>query len=122
MEKYDLKQETMADPKLSENAPARNCWEFFGCKDIGTCPVPNEKKLHGTHSGKNAGRSCWIIAGTMCGGSKQGSHIDKEHGCLRCNFYESVKKEEFSKPHGFKLSASLLEILKKSPSGSIPRG
>jgi hypothetical protein len=97
--------------KQFDNTQSQNCWEFFKCKDMSACPVSKETKLDGIHSGKNAGRSCWVVAGTMCGGSKQGSHIDKELGCLQCKFYSIVKEEEFRKPHGFRLSISLLHIL-----------
>ena len=52
-----------------------------------------------------------MIAGTMCGGSKQGTHVDKEKSCIECEFYNKVKNEEFSAPDGFKLSMSLFQIL-----------
>ncbi|GBD98556.1 hypothetical protein BMS3Abin07_00576 [bacterium BMS3Abin07] len=55
----------------------RNCWEFKGCgrepggknaEGLGVCPAATYERLDGIHRGKNGGRVCWIIAGTMCGG------------------------------------------------------
>lgn len=48
-----------------------NCWEFKKCGresggahayDFGVCPAATEKRLNGTHGGKNAGRACWVVA------------------------------------------------------------
>ncbi|MDA8078759.1 MAG: hypothetical protein M0Z79_07440 [Nitrospiraceae bacterium] len=114
MEQYGLNPEMFGHAKRPDATPNQNCWEFFNCKDIPTCPVPKETRLNGIHSGKNAGRACWVVAGTLCGGNKQGSHIDKEHGCLQCKFYNTVKEEEFEKPEGFRLSMSLVQILKSN--------
>ncbi|MDA8433400.1 MAG: hypothetical protein M0Z60_10630 [Nitrospiraceae bacterium] len=112
MNQYGLNPEIFADQTRAADPAARNCWEFFSCKDYSTCPVPGETRLDGVHGGKNAGRACWVVAGTMCGGSRQGSHVDKEHGCLQCKFYALVKEEEFGKSEGFKLSMSLVQMLK----------
>jgi hypothetical protein len=61
-----------------------NCWEFKKCgreaggakaKELGVCPATEDEKLNTVHGGKNAGRSCWVLAGTMCGGKVQGRHL-----------------------------------------------
>jgi len=61
-----------------------NCWEFKKCgrqpegvheHNLGTCPAPLERMLDGVHGGKNAGRACWVLAGTMCGGKVQGTFV-----------------------------------------------
>jgi hypothetical protein len=96
---------TQSEPQETE---MQNCWDFFKC--AAECPVRTEKKLHKVHRGMNAGRACWVVAGTMCGGSRQGTHVDKK-GCLACEFYKKVQKEEFSATDGFKLSTSPLKIL-----------
>jgi len=94
-----------------------NCWEFKKCerypggkneKELGTCPVTTDKRLDSTHGGLNAGRACWVVAGSMCGGMIQGSFAQKFLNCKECDFYDKVKKEEFPR---FELSATLLKRL-----------
>lgn len=94
-----------------------NCWEFKKCgrqaggehvHDLGICPATVEQRLHGVHGGVNAGRSCWVIAGTLCKGELQGTFANKYKNCEICDFYRKVKAEEFA---GFTLSALLLKKL-----------
>lgn len=86
-----------------ESLGKQNCWEFMKCgremngiksTDMGVCPVCFEKQLDGVHGGKNAGRACWVVAGTMCAGKVHGSFAEKTGDCLRCDFFKSVQKEE----------------------------
>jgi hypothetical protein len=94
----------------------RNCWEFKGCgreaggmnaTEMGICPAYVEQKLNGVHEGKNAGRSCWVVAGTFCGDRVQGTFAEKERTCLECDFYKNVRKEE----QDFLVSRHLLETM-----------
>ncbi|MDH4164450.1 MAG: hypothetical protein OEW15_17440 [Nitrospirota bacterium] len=39
---------------------------------MGLCPAAAEEALDGVHDGTNAGRSCWVVAGTLCKDSVQG--------------------------------------------------
>lgn len=80
-----------------------NCWEFMKCgrepggknvEALGICPAAVYEKLNGAHGGINAGRVCWIVAGTMCGGKVEGSFAKKYKDCRSCPFYQSVKDEE----------------------------
>ncbi len=80
-----------------------NCWDVKKCgrrtggnlaKEIGTCPAATEKKLDGVHGGKNAGRACWVVAGTMCEGKPEGTYARSFTGCRLCDFYKAVKEEE----------------------------
>lgn len=96
----------------------RNCWEFKKCgrqqggphvHDMGVCPASLEGKLDGVHGGKNAGRACWVIAGTLCQGSVQGTYANKYGSCSTCDFYNHVKQKEYP---AFKLSVVLLEQLR----------
>lgn len=96
----------------------RNCWEFKNCgrepggtheRDLGICPVAVEVRLDGQHEGKNAGRSCWVIAGTLCKGVLQGTFAQKYKSCETCDFYLKVKQEE---AHKFVLSAVLLSKMR----------
>lgn len=75
------------------------------------CPASTESRLDGIHGGKNAGRCCWVIAGTMCGKDVQGTFAKKFKECLKCNFFQLVRKEEFSH---YIMSTALLKILNLS--------
>lgn len=87
-----------------------NCWEFKNCNrgpgsNGNICSAATEMRLEGVHDGKNAGRACWAVAGTLCGGIVQGTFAKKYDTCEKCEFYRTVKKEEAA---GFVLSATLL--------------
>lgn len=95
----------------------RNCWEIRGCgreaggADVsvhGICPAYTDERLDGVHGGKNAGRACWMVAGTFCGGELQGTFAEKEKNCLKCEVYRSIKEEE--RPR-FMMSAELFRLL-----------
>jgi hypothetical protein len=99
------------------NAKKQNCWEFKSCgrepggakvKEFGVCPAPREARLDQVHGGINGGRSCWILAGTLCKGEVQGTFAQKYKNCETCDFYKQVKEEEFPK---FTLSAVLMKRL-----------
>ena len=83
-----------------------------GCKagELGVCPAASDDRLEGTHGGKCSGRACWIIAGTMCGGTAQGSFAVKYKECLECEFYKMVQDEEGP---NFEHAIFLIEKLKK---------
>jgi hypothetical protein len=95
-----------------------NCWEFKKCgrepggnkaKELGICPAAIDERLHGVHGGKNAGRACWVLAGTMCGGKVQGTFAQKNQNCAICDFFKTVKEEEHS---AYELSIVLLNRIK----------
>ncbi len=97
----------------------QNCWEYKECgrepggnkeRELGVCPAPMEKRLDGIHNGENAGRSCWIIAGTFCADKIRGTAAKKVETCTDCNFYKIVKNEEHS---SFVFSGTLLTNLMK---------
>lgn len=98
----------------------KNCWEFKKCgrepngvhaHDLGVCPATQEGRLDGIHGGNNAGRSCWVLAGTLCGGKVQGTFAQKFKNCEFCDFYQKVKQEEFPK---FQLSVMLVNKLRNN--------
>ncbi len=81
----------------------QNCWEFKKCgrepggakaKELGICPAAIETKVNGTNSGKNGGRACWALTGTLCGGKVQGTFATKLANCMSCEFYQLVGAEE----------------------------
>jgi hypothetical protein len=81
-----------------------NCWEVKKCglgpggektAEKGVCPVAQANlKADGLNNGKNAGRICWAVAGTLCGGKVQGDFASKQATCMWCDFYKLVYKEE----------------------------
>ena len=95
-----------------------NCWEYKKCgretgglraQELGICPATQEPRLDGVHGGLYGGRSCWVLAGTLCSGQVQGTFAQKYKNCELCDFYKNVKQEEFPQ---FQLSALLLAKLK----------
>lgn len=81
----------------------QNCWEFKKCgrqpgglktREFGVCPAAAEAKFDGKNHGKNGGRYCWKIAGTLCGGVVQGTFASKLMNCVACEFYKTIRAEE----------------------------
>jgi eukaryotic-like serine/threonine-protein kinase len=80
-----------------------NCWEFMKCgreyggareNELTVCPAFTETRVNGMHGGKNGGRVCWAIAGTLCLGQVRGTYAGKMSNCLECSFYMMVKDQE----------------------------
>lgn len=100
-----------------------NCWEFKKCgrqpqglksKELSVCPASINEKLDGINGGVNAGRSCWVIAGTFCGGEIQGSYAHKLNNCMECDFYKKVRDDQINDPEGYMSSKELLSLLADS--------
>jgi hypothetical protein len=79
-----------------------NCWEVKKCgrepggakaAELGVCVATRATAVNGVHGGKNGGRACWAIAGTLCGGKVQGTFAAKFANCSTCEFYGAVKRE-----------------------------
>ena len=62
--------------------------------ELGVCPAAGDGSYDGINCGKNAGRFCWAVAGTFCGGAIQGTFADKRESCLSCGFFNTVRAEE----------------------------
>ncbi len=82
----------------------QDCWEYMTCGrepggartgELGVCPAATEKALDGVHGGRNAGRACWVVAGTLCGGRVAGSYSSKRENCFECPFYTYVHTTEW---------------------------
>lgn len=80
-----------------------NCWQFKKCGrqpggekagELGVCPAANEDAAEGINCGEKGGRSCWVLAGTLCGGHVQGTFATKLVNCMQCEFYRLVLNEE----------------------------
>jgi hypothetical protein len=96
-----------------------NCWEFMRCgrepggakvKELGVCPAAIEGRVSGFNCGKNAGRSCWAVAGTFCAGDVKGTFASKLNTCLKCDFFKLVSNEE---EENLKTTKDVLEKLQK---------
>jgi hypothetical protein len=96
---------------------ATNCWEAKHCgrepggirvAELGTCPAATHAKANGMNHGRNGGRACWVIAGTLCGGKVQGSFAAKMVNCMECTFYKDVRLEEGPR---FLASNEILRVL-----------
>ncbi len=114
--------------QIRRNIMKQNCWEFKKCgrepggmraHELGTCPAATDYRLDGVHDGRNAGRACWVLAGTFCGGRVQGTFAQKFPNCGVCDFYKVVRAEESG---GFQYSNILMDLLKKIPASPTARG
>jgi hypothetical protein len=81
----------------------KNCWELIFCgrepdglnvDELGVCPASIDTLHDKTNNGKNAGRYCWRIAGTMCRGRIQGKWAEKIDDCHACKFFQFVENQE----------------------------
>ncbi len=87
------------------NAPEhrQNCWQFKQCgrepegarvAELGVCPAAIDTSHNGTNRGKNAGRYCWSVAGTMCDGKLHDIYAHKLLCCIECDFFKIVQEQE----------------------------
>lgn len=91
-----------------------NCWDFTKCgrepggakaQERGVCPASTDVAANGFHGGKNGGRICWAIEGTLCDGTVQGTFAQKISSCMGCEFFKKVKAEEPSIVYYFMLKS-----------------
>ncbi|MGA8310929.1 MAG: hypothetical protein WB755_12925, partial [Terriglobales bacterium] len=62
--------------------------------ELGVCPASTDARADGLNNGRNGGRICWALAGTLCGGKVQGTFAEKLANCLECEFYRLVHTEQ----------------------------
>ncbi len=83
------KNSQRSEAATSDKTPTRllNCWEFKRCGreaggakagEFGVCPAYPDH-----------GHDCASMAGTLCGGTVQGSFAQKISNCRQCEFYQS---------------------------------
>jgi hypothetical protein len=81
----------------------KNCWELIFCgrepngisvHEHGVCPAAIDTLHDNKDNGKNGGRYCWRITGTLCGGKVQGEWANKITDCHACKFYQFVEKQK----------------------------
>ena len=80
-----------------------NCWDFKKCgrqpggcrvSELGVCTASTDAKANGLNGGRNGGRICWALTGTLCGGKVQGTFAAKLSNCMECEFYRLVQTEQ----------------------------
>ncbi len=80
----------------------QNCWEYKKCgrepggahvQEYGVCPASTDSSCDGLNGGKNGGRLCWAVAGTLCEGEVQGIFVEKQLSCVSCDFFKKVRDE-----------------------------
>ena len=80
-----------------------NCWEYMQCGrepggksivELGVCAAATDGEYDGTNNGKNAGRFCWAVTGTLCKGEVQGHFAAKFKNCILCSFFQKVQQQE----------------------------
>lgn len=79
-----------------------NCWEFNRCgrepgganAADGVCPVSVETNHEGVNGGTNAGRHCWVVAGSFQPVAGVVECTQKKISCLFCEFFQQVEEEE----------------------------
>lgn len=62
--------------------------------ELGVCPAAAQQQFDGINHGDAAGRLCWAVAGTLCGGQVRGTFAKKLLDCAQCEFYQAVEREE----------------------------
>lgn len=84
---------------MIERITKLNCWEFMKCgrqPGVSTLMTSGCVLLRGRAdlmvfmTERIAGRACWVVAGSLCGGTIQGSFAEKFRNCEKCNFYKRV--------------------------------
>jgi len=72
-----------------------NCWEYMKCgrgpeQENDVCPAASDPSFNAMNDGINAGRSCWLVAGSACKGSASGTFAKEFQNCRKCEFYKQV--------------------------------
>jgi hypothetical protein len=97
-----------------------NCWEYKKCERIrggskvnefGICPAYSEERTDEINDGKNGGRACWVITGTLCNGDKHGIAADNFFKCMKCDFYKLVQNQQGK---NFKSAKDIYTSIEKS--------
>ena len=77
-----------------------DCWEFKHCgrepgganvRELGVCPAALCEQCDGINGGRQGGRVCWTIAGTLCDGQVKGTFAQKRLACTQCDFLKQVE-------------------------------
>jgi len=72
--------------KNGKKATLVNCWDFHHC--------PKERQMLCPAFREEAGRSCWCVEGTLCGGEARAEKPVELNSCTVCDFYRQVRAGE----------------------------
>ena len=111
----------------------RNCWEVCRCgrepggnraDTEGICPAAVAQEFDGINGGRNGGRVCWAISGTVCNGCVQGTFAEKLPSCVMCDFFRQVKLRERAEfvMHPLKRTRESHDAFSIPPPGGHPEG
>ena len=78
-----------------------SCWEVKGC--------PEDRRDRCPAYPANGDR-CWVVTGTLCGGTQQGSYRDKMDNCRNCDVYSMVRGSEGENPTPAKQTATFRKL------------
>jgi len=109
----------------------QNCWDFKQCGRGPTgkndCRAVTDHTFDKVHGGTNAGRACWVVAGTAGDAPASGMFAIGLKSCLRCDFFKAVESEEKNAETGFsatRLGMTKMPLCPESaaqPGGNAPR-
>ena len=94
----------------------QNCWEFKKCgrepggfkvDEEGVCPAATYEAADGFLGGRNGGRACAFITGSLCCETLPGTVRDKEKNCEPCSFFNELK---YFHGRNFSLKALLQKV------------
>ncbi len=82
-----------------------NCWQIMECgRETGGSQIATHGECRAFK--RQMGHSCWVVAGTLCGGEVQGTFAQKQHTCVLCQVYQR---------YGRAMGADAASILKDCP-------
>jgi len=91
---------------IGDTLMKQNCWEYNKCgknpssrksHEEEECPTEKTVENDGINGGKNGGRYCWRVGGTLCSvhdGKPVPHWAEKMKDCIHCEFFRMVRKEE----------------------------
>ncbi|MBF0614956.1 MAG: hypothetical protein G8237_01300 [Magnetococcales bacterium] len=107
----------------------KNCWEKNQCgrepggvkeSKLGTCPVATFELADGFLGGRNGGRACIFIVGTMAPEERlntcEALATRKKRDCMQCDFFRAMKKK-YKKSFNLELFNRYIENSKTLTSG-----
>lgn len=107
-----------------EEQKKMNCWEYMKCgRELGgfnvekgnECIASIATMADGVNGGKNAGRCCWAVAGSLTMGKPLCVKANEYNDCLLCLFFKKVEDEE---DRNFSLFSDAIEQAKYADSFS----
>ncbi|MBF0176662.1 MAG: hypothetical protein HQL63_07435 [Magnetococcales bacterium] len=84
--------------------PKMNCWEFKACGREKHCPAGRNEDYDGILGGKNGGRFCAFVPGTLSRDYAVRTQEGKFSECVGCEFYKELLEDSAKqpdKPYGF---------------------